>query len=377
MWLRPVPDRPNTARYARFLFLSRTEHVHFITRQDCSIPESIEANLVSVVRPPFGTIQPPAVDQVLHLLWVAGILARLRVRQGVRLFYSTWHPWVLVLFLVRFIFNARIIVDVWDDPGLALALHRQSHRGSGAVTLALRAHYLLLRLLLRRSDLVVCAVEPAMIRTFRIPPQKMIHITNGVDLGYVQSLASPQANPVEIFYCGTPTPARGMNLLLDAFRSVGPVLNAELVVAGDMTGSEREDFDRMVAARGLTSRVDILGEVSSDQIIRCTYRATVCVCPFPDSPELSGIYPIKIPQYLAAGRAVVSTNLPGIRRLTNNGEDAWLVEPDDGGMANAMATLLTDDVRRRTLEARALSRARELDWNVVQLPITTAIRNLR
>src|SRR5262249_42865846 len=67
--------------------------------------------------------------------------------------------------------------------------------------------------------------------------------------------------------------------------------------------------------------------------------------------------PISVLEYMAAGKAVVSTRVGGIPDVLENGREALLVERrDPNAVAEAVARLLRDDVLRRQLGAHARER---------------------
>ena len=77
-------------------------------------------------------------------------------------------------------------------------------------------------------------------------------------------------------------------------------------------------------------------------------EADVLVLPYVDA-ELAVNYtsPLKLFEYMAAGKPIVAANLPSLREVLRDGENAVLVEP---GSATALAVGL-----RRVLEDRALA----------------------
>jgi glycosyltransferase involved in cell wall biosynthesis len=69
--------------------------------------------------------------------------------------------------------------------------------------------------------------------------------------------------------------------------------------------------------------------------------------------------PVSILEAMAAGRAVVATDVGGVREQVVEGETALLVPPGDpGAFARAVAALLADPARRGAFGAAGQARAR-------------------
>lgn len=64
--------------------------------------------------------------------------------------------------------------------------------------------------------------------------------------------------------------------------------------------------------------------------------------------------PLKLPEYMAAGRAIVASDLPSIREVVTNGETALLCPPDDvDAWARTLTRIADEPALRRTLGHRA------------------------
>lgn len=82
----------------------------------------------------------------------------------------------------------------------------------------------------------------------------------------------------------------------------------------------------------------------------------VCLLPFRRTPLTEAVNPVKLYEYLAAGRPVVSTPLPEVARY---GEVVTVAEPGEFGQAVARALRAADDP---VAVARRLAVARENTW---------------
>jgi glycosyltransferase involved in cell wall biosynthesis len=127
-------------------------------------------------------------------------------------------------------------------------------------------------------------------------------------------------------------------------------------------GDVLEDM-RMLAARlGIAERVEFAGWRGDDDIQRILSTADVCLAPDPPSPLNDVSTMIKVIEYMAMGRAVVSYPLAESRISAGDAAVyAEMAAPESLG--RCVADLLEDPERRADLGARARERVeRELCW---------------
>jgi polysaccharide biosynthesis protein PslH len=110
----------------------------------------------------------------------------------------------------------------------------------------------------------------------------------------------------------------------------------------------------------LDSSVDVTGDVPS--VVPYLREAAVVVVPL----RVGGGTRLKIYEAMACGCAVVSTAVGAEGLDVNNGQDIVLVD-DPSLFADAVARLLLDPARRRSLQVAAAAHAAKFDWpNVVK-----------
>lgn len=114
-------------------------------------------------------------------------------------------------------------------------------------------------------------------------------------------------------------------------------------------GEERPHLEALAADLGVAAAVEMPGRVQNPFIV--LRRADLFVL----SSRYEG-FPNVLLEAMAVGTAVIATDCrSGPARIVRHGVDGVLVPPDDvDAMADAMATLMHDDQRRRALGARAV-----------------------
>jgi glycosyltransferase involved in cell wall biosynthesis len=194
-----------------------------------------------------------------------------------------------------------------------------------------------------------------------VRPERVTVITNGVPLAPV-SQASARSVRTEllrgsddflIFSAGRLVPEKGHRVLLHAAaRVLQDFPNMVFAIAGD--GPLRADLAELTAELGISDHIRLLGS-----------RADV-----PDLLAASDIFvlsslteglPMALLEAMAAGKAVVSTDVGGIRAALDDGGCGLLVPPNDAlTLADALLRLLRDERLRADLAGRARERARDV-----------------
>jgi glycosyltransferase involved in cell wall biosynthesis len=150
------------------------------------------------------------------------------------------------------------------------------------------------------------------------------------------------------------------------------VPQAALVIAGGAgTDEQREVLATLRKAAddaGDPGALVLMGRVHHGDIPAVLAAGEICVAPYNPEGERDleryGFWysPMKLWEYLAAGRAVVSTDLPSIREIV--GDDKGILVPpgDPDALARAMVDLLMDGERRMTMGKLGHAFAEENTW---------------
>jgi len=146
-------------------------------------------------------------------------------------------------------------------------------------------------------------------------------------------------------------PRKGFDVLLDAFarlRADRPGLRLLVAGPGDVGASP--------------AGVTVLGQVSDDVKAQVFRSADVYVAPNTGGESFG----IILLEAMAAGTAIVASDLDAFRRVLRDGEAGQLATVGDAeSLAHACATLLDSPARRRTLTAAGRALVARYDWGVV------------
>ena len=132
-----------------------------------------------------------------------------------------------------------------------------------------------------------------------------------------------------------------------------------LSLVGD--GPELSTVKRLAEDHNVLDRIEFMGQISHDQVPRIIEQADICLDVAPCTPLNHQSTMIKIGEYLAAGRPIVTFALDETRYTAN--DCALYAACDDiDDFCRSITRLCEDEDMRATLSAQALERAREMTW---------------
>jgi glycosyltransferase involved in cell wall biosynthesis len=224
----------------------------------------------------------------------------------------------------------------------------------------------------------VLAVTPQiralLIDLAHVPAGRIAVVPNGVDIEFFKPLPRPEAiersrldlGSRYVVFVGGLYPWADFDTLLAAFALVvAERPETRLLLVGD--GPERALIERRVRELGIADRVDVTGFVPERERVR-DYLAVATITVMAhrrDKVSRASASPVKLMEYLAAGRAVVSLELPGVREFVEDNHAGVIVSGGTEPFARAMIELL-DPERADALGAAGRRFAEQsLSWDSV------------
>lgn len=154
---------------------------------------------------------------------------------------------------------------------------------------------------------------------------------------------------------------KGLDLLLESFAGIRQKYEIPLKIAGRGTERSRRRLRRQAAAWNLGGDVEFLGAVDEARKRDLLAGATV-VC-LPSRFEGWGLTAVEA---AAAGKAVVGTDIPGLRDAVIHEVTGLLTPPENPqAFTEAVVRLLDDPVLRADLGRQGRERAKRFQWDRV------------
>lgn len=179
-------------------------------------------------------------------------------------------------------------------------------------------------------------------------------------------------------YIGSLNPQDGVDYLLRALKNLLYSLKRDdfyCVIVG--SGDSLNDLRGMARDFGLGQHVELTGYISDNELHACLAASDICVDPDPSSPLNDLSTWIKVMEYMAYAKPIVSFDLPETRF---SAMDAGLFVPcnDELAFAVAIATLMDDRGRRESMGRFGRARVeKELQWAVVSKNLIEAYNALQ
>jgi glycosyltransferase involved in cell wall biosynthesis len=253
-----------------------------------------------------------------------------------------------------------VIFELHDLPGGGMGplFFRLFLRGGGA----------------RRLVAITRALAADLDQRYRIPPRLVIVAPDGVDLERFTALPEPpearrlldlpSLTPAGFTagYTGHLYAGRGGGLLLEAARRL-PQVNFLLV------GGEPAEVERIRAEAGGLPNVLLTGFIPNADLPRYQAACDLLLMPYERRVEASSggdiaryLSPMKAFEYLACGRAILSSDLPVLREVLHPGNAVLLPPGEVEVWVEAITALLDDPERRLALGRQARLEAVQYSW---------------
>jgi len=237
------------------------------------------------------------------------------------------------LYVESFLHTARkyalpLVVEA-DSPPLyeAMAFQKQYWR-IAALPRAIE------RKVLSSADLVIAQsreLQDYFIREHGLEPSRTAMVTNGAD----PVLFQPQKRSADLMgqfglhqgpvlgFVGSMNVWHGLDNLVQIMRAIlERHANAQFLLVGAGGGAE-EHIRRFAAESGFTDRVVFTGYIPYEQIPQIVQLMDIVLAPYPDLPFFY-YSPVKLFEYMAAGKPVVTTAIGQIEQVVRNNQTGLL-----------------------------------------------------
>lgn len=117
------------------------------------------------------------------------------------------------------------------------------------------------------------------------------------------------------------------------------------------------------------SNVNFMGQIENAKVAKTLIQYDVVLMPYSNKVEVYGedltnyMSPLKMFEYMASGRVIVSSDLPVIREILTDRQDAYLVEPDNVNVWYvAIQGILTNQQEAEQIANNAKQKVEEYTW---------------
>jgi colanic acid/amylovoran biosynthesis glycosyltransferase len=214
-------------------------------------------------------------------------------------------------------------------------------------------HRSLLSQKLRRCKFVACISrwhQDLYREILPVSEDKLPVVRCGVNTSRAVTAGRPHSSSMRLLSVGRLVPKKGFDVLINALAQLPAEPAWTCRIIGD--GPELSNLGSLIESRGLGERITLSGPASNDQVLAALDEADVFALPCrvdPKTGDKDGI-PVVLMEAMAAGRPVISGDLPAIRELVRPLETGLLVEPGSAdSLATALRLMMSDNELRRRL----------------------------
>ena len=214
------------------------------------------------------------------------------------------------------------------------------------------------RLVWRSADrlLTVTGVLKEMVAASGVTPSRIEVIPNGIEPARFAAAPSRRAGPIVLGFVGFVRTWHGLHVVIDALAREAGAQSLHLVVVGE--GPARPELERQAAATGVSARVRFTGLAAHEAIPELVAGFDIVLQP----RVVAYASPLKVFEYMAAGRAIVAPDQPNIREILEHDRTALLFDPaQPDGLWQAIRRLAEDAPLRERLGAAAREQIRQRD----------------
>jgi len=211
---------------------------------------------------------------------------------------------------------------------------------------------------------------------------RLLHVPMIVDISRFLSNPSPSPDKSRyIAYCGHLGGNKdGVPILIKSFAIVAnKYSDVKLYIIGDAPGTD--DLEKLMRLKDdlcLSERVVFTGRVKRDDIPGYLCNASILALARPTSLQSEGGFPSKLGEYLSTGNPVVVTKVGDIPDYLTDGENAFLVEPNNSqAFAEKLDYVIANqDVAKRVgINGRAVA-LKNFDYHVQAKRVVEFLHNM-
>jgi len=207
------------------------------------------------------------------------------------------------------------------------------------------------------------------IQAYDVPDEKMRLLPSGVDTEMFSPGPKTESEGPIVLFMGTIYRFSGLDRVIRDWKKLLAVHpHAQLWIVG--TGEDQARLEKIGA-----ENVIFTGMQPYSRLPEFIRSSDVCINPFELNPITEKILPTKLFQYLACGKPVVATKLPGATPFLS-GEEDGVVYSRTEDTVDTLIQLVSDNDRRTRLGERGIAAARRYDWTEIARQMALWLKEL-
>ena len=181
-----------------------------------------------------------------------------------------------------------------------------------------------------------------------------------VDGSYIREKYGIKKDDVLLFFMGWIYDFSGMKEVAESISSTDDE-RFKLMIVGD--GDLYEPLTKMKSEKNLDGKLILTGKIPFAQIPEHVAAADICLLPAYKNEIMMNIVPIKVYEYMAMGKPVIATDLPGIKKEFGLDNGIVYIDKSEDALEKSIELKRTNKIE---LEGeKAFSFVRVLSWDSI------------
>jgi glycosyltransferase involved in cell wall biosynthesis len=191
-------------------------------------------------------------------------------------------------------------------------------------------------------------------------------IPNGVNYPLFATAQAKRPHPPTLIYSGKLAEDFGTDVSIEGFAQVlDRIPEARYLIISYDQGPYVHYLHNLVGQLGLSNNVLFLGPKRYEELPHYLAEADIGVALFKPNDLMKYAFPLKIVEYMAAGLAVVGTEIGETEKLIHEGESGRCVPYSPEAFASAVLDILSDNAVLMGYSEHAKKYAKRYDWDTL------------
>lgn len=237
---------------------------------------------------------------------------------------------------------------------------------------------------LHLSDAIICPsnVTCDYIASLGLTRKLVSVIPNGVSPSDFSPSPLPgrEDRTLVLLYIGTLADWQGLEVVIKALPKILETQVVRLQIVGRGRSRQRKLLAKQIRKLGIEEHVTVQPAVPHHEVPALIAQADICLAPLGlnDRNVTQGACPIKVLEYMAAGRPLIASNMPIVRELVREDVDALLFSPNDpDDLARQVLALLNDmELSKRLAESASERVLTKFTWHEAQKKLVKVYEKL-
>ena len=178
-------------------------------------------------------------------------------------------------------------------------------------------------------------------------------------------------NDILLFFMGWIYDFSGMKEVAESL-SNNDNENIKLMIVGE--GDLYKPLSKMKSENNLNEKLILTGKIPFEEVPKHIASADICLLPAYKNEIMMNIVPIKIYEYMAMGKPVIATNLPGLKKEFGNNNGIIYIENPEQTLGKAI--YLYENYMIKSEGNKASLYSRDQDWNKITNEFESMLKNV-